>query len=215
MSQRTLLGWIACLSLMAGITVEAREFYRINFKAKLFYTDLSGTKKMGQTSGYLTGGDDGAFTRLSFEGKTYDITLEITSQENPWMNRNGRPDLIFTLPYEPMKALLHESNGSIWRSAALENHVSELIDRYLSEELESARQKSVNCRNTHPECRASSAPCRLCPPLTEGRTVSASYFERGDSKDLDQTITRLQFHDDRTPESLHLVINFDNRSERL
>ena len=172
--------------LLTGITAEAREFYGIHFKAKLYYTDLSGTKKMGQTSGSLTGGDDGAFTRLSFEGKTYDITLEMANRENPWINRNGRPDLSFTLPYEPLRALLHDSNGSFWRSAALENHVSELIDRYLTAE-----------------------------KATAGRSVSASYFERVYGNDLDQTVTRLQFHDDQAPESLHLVIDFDNQLEKL
>jgi hypothetical protein len=172
------------MALLAGVLVtdaQAREFYTVKVKAKLYYSTITqDRKKMGTLTGELRAGDDGAFATLILGDKEYPIQLQRFSKKE-----NRRPVIRFAVDKATMQKILHETNHAWYRERETRTHVGGLIDRILA-----------------------AAEGKGTVGIYE---MAAEYTDYSYGSDEDQTVASLQFHDNESPESLHLVVDFGNR----
>ena len=196
---------LAVVVLGLSGTAQSAEFYKLKLRAKLYYSNLSSrTVRMGSARGSMSGRDDGAFLTFGVDHEEVPATLNGNRAGSLWMGEKGRPDINVTLPYESLRTLMHVTNGALLRSERLERHVDELIDRYINGEMTKADREFAACEETRAACERRT-----------GMGIQAWYVDNSYSSDEDHTEVRLQFHDDASPESLHLVIDFANRVKTL
>jgi len=203
------LALAALLGILIFTPARAREFCQVSLKTTLEYSSLErGTLTMGHASGRVEGGDDGAFSRMILDDQVFAAPFQIapldadSSPIRPWCQGQGRgTSLWIRLPLAEVRSIAHLTNGAWYRSTKTETQVHSLIDRVFDELLLRADHQYAQCLETH---RASQ--CEKQDFLD----LRPEYVDRTEMSDLDLTRLRFQFHDDSSPESLHVTFDFGN-----
>ena len=205
----------ALLGILISPAAHAREFCQVSLKTTLEYTSLErGTLTMGHARGRVEAGDDGAFSRMILDNQVFAAPFEQasffgadSSPMRPWCQGQGRStSLWIRLPLAEARGIAHLTNGAWYRRETTETQVHALIDRVFDALLLRADHQYAKCLETH---RVSQCEKQDFVDLRP------EYVDRTEASDLDLTRLRFQFHDDSSPESLHLTFDFGNHVELL